>query len=164
MLAKLENQSIKYHDSYVEMKSYLNNILNAFEIECKDKNVIVRRKLEENIYFYIDSFHFAQVIQNLLQNALNYTNDNSTIFINLKKINSQGIIEVIDQGPGIKEEDLPHIFERYYQGQYATKSRSQGLGLSIASQIIKQEKGQIKAENLPEGGAKFTIIMTIDKR
>lgn len=71
---------------------------------------------------------------------------------------------MIDQGPGIKEEDLPHIFERYYQGQYATKSRSQGLGLSIASQIIKQEKGQIKAENLPEGGAKFTIIMTIDKR
>ena len=65
-------------------------------------------------------------------------------------------ITISDTGNGIAAEDLPHLFERFYKGKNASE-QSVGIGLALSRMIIAKQNGTIKAENLPSGGAKFTI-------
>ena len=65
-------------------------------------------------------------------------------------------IIISDNGSGIDEQDLPHIFERFYKGKNSNDN-SFGIGLAFARMVIRRQNGTIKAENIPTGGAKFTI-------
>ena len=65
-------------------------------------------------------------------------------------------ITISDTGNGIAEEDLPHLFERFYKGKDASE-QSVGIGLALSRMIIVRQNGTIKAENNPSGGAKFTV-------
>ena len=157
-MAKLENHRVIFRDVKTNMKDYLSQIVEAFEIECRNKEVTVSVNLQNDLYCDIDQFQLKQAIQNILQNALKYSPNQSIIEIRLEGTLEKANISVRDYGPGIKNNDLPHIFERYYQGQYNTSSKSAGLGLSIAKQIVQEEHGEIYAESL-EDGSKFTIIL-----
>ena len=157
-MAKLENHRVIFHDVKTNMKDYLSQIIEAFEIECRNKKVKVSINFQSDIYCDIDQFQFKQAIQNILQNALKYSPNQSIIEIKLESISGKVYISVRDYGPGIKNDDLPHIFERYYQGQYNSSSKSAGLGLSIAKQIVQEEHGEIYAESYDDG-SKFTILL-----
>lgn len=111
----------------------------------------------------IDPIRVEQIINNLISNALRYSPENSQIQLKLSTINTRVIIDVIDQGPGIPDAALPHIFERFYR---ADKSRSRleggtGLGLAIARQLAEAHGGSLNAANLPAGGSKFTLSLPI---
>ena len=64
---------------------------------------------------------------------------------------------VADEGPGIPEEAIGHIFHKFYQADSSHKQEGNGLGLSLVEKILKLEKGKIQAENLPDCGCKFTV-------
>ena len=65
-----------------------------------------------------------------------------------------------DHGPGIPEADLPHVFERFYRGANVKDRRSgTGMGLAIAKGVLAVERGTIAAENCPDGGVRFTIVV-----
>jgi signal transduction histidine kinase len=69
-------------------------------------------------------------------------------------------ITVRDHGAGIKPSDLPHLFERFYRGVDAKKSRAgTGMGLAIARGLVAVERGELSAENCSDGGARFTIVI-----
>ncbi|MGB1251582.1 MAG: sensor histidine kinase [Candidatus Promineifilaceae bacterium] len=111
----------------------------------------------------VDPDRIAQVLDNLVSNALRYTPKHGAI--NLSATNRQGWlqIQVRDNGKGIPADLLPHIFERFYR---ADKSRRRdgsgsGLGLSISKSIIEQHGGQISAESTPQVGTTFTIQLPI---
>jgi signal transduction histidine kinase len=111
----------------------------------------------------IDPIRVEQIINNLISNALRYSPENGQIQLRLSTINAQLIIDVIDQGPGIPDDALPHIFERFYR---ADKSRSRqeggtGLGLAIARQLAEAHGGSLNAVNLPAGGSKLTLSLPI---
>ena len=65
-------------------------------------------------------------------------------------------IIIEDNGPGFDKEDLPHLFERFYKGKNASQ-QSVGIGLALARMIVSQQNGTLKAENRPEGGARFIL-------
>ena len=111
----------------------------------------------------IDPIRVEQIINNLISNALRYSPENGQIQLRLSTIKAQVIIDVIDQGPGIPDNALPHIFERFYR---ADKSRSRqeggtGLGLAIARQLAEAHGGSLNAVNLPAGGSKLTLSLPI---
>jgi signal transduction histidine kinase len=111
----------------------------------------------------IDPIRVEQIINNLISNALRYSPENGQIQLRLSTIKAQVIIDVIDQGPGIPDDALPHIFERFYR---ADKSRSRleggtGLGLAIARQLAEAHGGSLNAVNLPAGGSKLTLSLPI---
>ncbi len=94
-----------------------------------------------------------RAITNLLDNAVKFSPANGTIRVHL-----QGDRLVIDdQGPGIAEEDLPHVFERFYRSEKARNKPGSGLGLSIVAHTVKSHGGWVKAGRSSEGGAEFTI-------
>ena len=100
-------------------------------------------------------------LRNLVANAVTYAPAQTTIFVDARRVDHRVEISVSDRGPGIPEEDLSRVFERFYR---VDKSRARdpggtGLGLAIVKHLVELHGGNVRAENRPEGGAKFTIAL-----
>jgi two-component system, OmpR family, sensor histidine kinase KdpD len=102
----------------------------------------------------------ATALAHLLENAAQYAPSGSTINIHASLTDEGLAIRVRDHGPGIEPADLPHVFERFYRGEAATtRASGTGMGLWIARGLLAVQQGRIWAENCPDGGAQFTIVV-----
>jgi two-component system phosphate regulon sensor histidine kinase PhoR len=109
-----------------------------------------------------DPAKLHDALRNLLENATNYAPESSRIIMGAERLGARVHLTVADEGPGIPEEDLPRIFERFYR---VDKSRTRatrdpggtGLGLAIVKHLIELHGGRASVANRPEGGAVFTI-------
>ena len=98
-----------------------------------------------------DSAALERAITNLLDNAAKWSPDGGQVRVELR----QGTVEVVDQGPGISEQDLPHVFDRFYRSTEPGGMPGSGLGLSIVKAVADRHGGKAAAGRSPEGGAAF---------
>jgi two-component system, OmpR family, sensor kinase len=110
-----------------------------------------------------DSGRIAQVVTNLLTNAIAFNRDQGEVWVSVDALDSNALIKVADTGEGIPAEDLPHIFERFYR---VDKSRSSlegrtGLGLAICKAIVTAHKGTIEVASQPGAGSTFTVKLPL---
>jgi len=100
-----------------------------------------------------------QVVGNLVDNAVRHTPSGSSVIVSLSEDAGDAVLRVIDEGPGIRAEDLANLFQRFYRAQYsrARATGGAGLGLAIVKAIVTSHRGTIEAANRPEGGAVFTV-------
>lgn len=98
----------------------------------------------------------TEAILNILKNCMEHTPIGGQIQVSFSQNAIFTEIVIEDNGPGFAKEDLPHLFERFYKGRNASEN-SVGIGLALARMIVTQQNGTLKAENRPEGGAKFVI-------
>jgi two-component system phosphate regulon sensor histidine kinase PhoR len=108
-----------------------------------------------------DPAKMHDALRNLVANAITYSPEHTTIRIDATRDGDRVAISVSDQGPGIPDEDLSRVFERFYR---VDKSRARdpggtGLGLAIVKHLVELHGGTVRAENNPEGGARFTITI-----
>ncbi len=111
----------------------------------------------------LDSMRVEQILNNLLSNALRFTPQEGEIVVGLARQANRVEVNVRDSGPGIPEEALPNIFERFYRAD-RSRSRSEGgsgLGLAIALHLAEAHGGTLTAANSPQGGAVFTLSLPI---
>ncbi len=111
-----------------------------------------------------DRDRLKQVLLNLVANAVQYTPSGGAVHVTLGRKNGQAVLSVSDSGPGIAEEDLPHIFERFYRAERSRKRSSTsgfGLGLSIAHWIVTRHNGQIMVDSKPGQGSCFTVLLPL---
>lgn len=113
----------------------------------------------------VDPVRIEQIINNLISNALRYTPENGAIRVALRREANWAALTVEDTGPGIPEQDMSRLFERFYR---VDKSRSReaggtGLGLAIARQLALAHGGELSAQNRKEGGAAFTLKLPCSK-
>ncbi|MFZ2624069.1 MAG: HAMP domain-containing sensor histidine kinase [Propionibacterium sp.] len=94
-----------------------------------------------------------RAVTNLLDNAVKFSPENGTVHVRLE----EGTLTVSDEGPGIAEEDLPHIFDRFFRSNKARDTPGTGLGLSIVAHTVQAHGGQVSADNVPGAGARFTV-------
>ncbi|MEW6034125.1 MAG: ATP-binding protein [Chloroflexota bacterium] len=102
-----------------------------------------------------------QVLTNLLSNAVKFTQEGGEVRVRIRELRGKVSVEVMDNGPGIPEDDLPRIFDDFYRGKTATAGGA-GLGLSIAKRVVEAHNGRIWVESpYPESarGAKFTFTL-----
>ena len=106
----------------------------------------------------------AQVLSNLLSNALRYTPEGGDITISTKQTADEVEIRVHDSGPGIEPEELPSIFDRFYRTDKSRQRESggSGLGLAIAKSIVEGHGGRIWAESEPGEGTTIVIALPIE--
>jgi two-component system OmpR family sensor kinase/two-component system sensor histidine kinase BaeS len=112
----------------------------------------------------IDPGRVEQIIGNLISNALRYTPQNSWVKIDFHCTDSEAVLTVRDNGPGITESDQEQIFERFYRADQS-RSRAEGgsgLGLAIARQLAEIQDGQLTVRNHPGGGAEFQLTFPLN--
>jgi two-component system sensor histidine kinase KdpD len=121
--------------------------------------------VEPDVPVRLDPRLAAAALAHLLENAAQYAPANSTIAVTAS-LNDEGLlIKVRDHGPGIAPADLPHLFERFYRGDAArVRASGTGMGLWIARELLAVEHGRLWAENAPDGGALFTLVIPASRK
>ncbi|GMO57197.1 MAG: HAMP domain-containing sensor histidine kinase [Termitinemataceae bacterium] len=166
-LTNIEWQSIPLNKTEIDLASLIHVVDENFQNAAAKKGILIECTCAENIFFNADYDRIKQVLFNIVSNAIKYSEEGKIRIdgkkMNLAQSNSGVLITVSDNGEGIAENDLPHIFERFYR---CDKSRSrtsggQGLGLAIAGAIVKAHNGHIKAENAQGGGTIFTVELPV---
>ncbi len=109
----------------------------------------------------MDGLLIEQVLVNLLDNALKYTPPSAAIEISTWVFRKQWYVRVADSGPGVREEDLPRLFDKFYRGSQTGKTGA-GLGLAICKGIIDIHGGVLTADNRPEGGMYFEFSLPLE--
>lgn len=108
-----------------------------------------------------DTFQLQRVFANLLTNAINHSPRGGKVEVVLEGSSSYQTIKVIDNGAGVRAEELPHLFERFYQGQSDRQAKGSGLGLYLSRQIVEAHSGTIWAENRRPTGAIFAFRLPV---
>lgn len=159
-LNKYDEFSIKLKKDNVNISDIICFVIFQFSNLAKSKNIKIEYE-KKNINLYCDKDKITQALVNILSNAIRYSNEGSTIFIEERLKDNKVIISIEDQGIGISEEDLKYVFERFYR---ADKSRTRatggtGIGLTIVKSIVSSHGGEVKLESKLGEGSKFTIIL-----
>jgi signal transduction histidine kinase len=111
----------------------------------------------------IDAMKFSRAVLNLVQNAVNYTPTGGKIVLRSGVEDHQLVLSITDNGIGIDEQDLPHIFDRFYRADSARTSSTggSGLGLPISKRIIEIHQGEITVESIPNHSTTFRIKLPL---
>jgi len=117
----------------------------------------------EAVTAVVDGDRLHQVVNALLDNALRHAPPSSEVRVTLTRRGTQALIEVLDEGPGIPPEHLPHVFRRLYRTDDARRREAggSGLGLAIVAAIVALHGGTVQAANRPTGGARFTVTLPL---
>lgn len=148
-LSKLESGGMSYHFSEHRLLSIVTAVVHELSDLASERGIIIETNFpDDDVLLYCDDFRLMQVMRNVVGNAVKFSNDNETIYINVTKENEDQIrISVIDKGALIPPEEFVTIFENFTQSSYtATGAGGTGLGLSICRQIIHGHDGEIWAE------------------
>jgi signal transduction histidine kinase len=128
-----------------------------------ERDITVVVDAQEPVLVLGDEVRLIQVILNLLQNALTYTNAGGRVSLIVEAGDKNALLTVRDTGIGIAPEHLEHIFERFYRAD-AARSRADGgsgLGLAIVDWIVRAHKGTISVESQPGKGTTFTVSLPL---
>nr|WP_317632715.1 ATP-binding protein [uncultured Flavobacterium sp.] len=155
-MSRLESGTLSPKLDWCDIDELINSLIQKIEISNQHK--IVYSPSENLPLFKLDVGFTEQIIFNLLYNGIQYTSTKSVIELKIVHEMDNCCIEIEDDGPGISEEDLPFIFDKFFR---ITNSRSggSGLGLSIVKGFTEAQNGTVTVENKPTGGLRFKIII-----
>jgi signal transduction histidine kinase len=120
----------------------------------------------EKIFYNTDEELFNQLVRNILENSIFYAGKGSQINIRIDEKEDQILLEFTDDGVGIKKEDIPFIFQRFYRGRPdgSIKRIGSGLGLSIVKHTVDLHGGKIKVKSKPDVQTRFSITLPKDDK
>ena len=158
LLSKLENQQIPTNQTEYRLDEQIRQSVVALETAWVQKDIELDVELDRVSYLGNEQM-MRHVWDNVISNAVKFSPVGGTVKLRLTKKLKKLIFTIEDQGPGLTEEALGHIFDKFYQADNSHKQEGNGLGLALVKRILTIEKGQITAENLRSGGCRFTVIL-----
>jgi len=165
----------------VPVSELVRGLVEAFRLRCPRGPELTAVLPEEQIEVVISPDRLAQVVENLLDNAVSFTPPDGRVEVALERRDGRAVIAVSDTGPGIPEAHLPRLFDRFFSyragereagngteedrgtgaGSGAGNGHS-GLGLAIARAVVERYGGEIRAANRPDGGARFEVALPVE--
>ena len=164
-MAIFEKGRLKIKPQEVDIHDLISNVVNSFIIQVKNQNGEIIQKLEaKDPIIKADEVHFTNIIFNLLDNAVKYSNGNTHITVGTRNSNNQFYIYVEDKGIGIKKENQKRIFEQFYRVPTGNihNVKGFGLGLSYVKKIVDEHQGHINIQSEPKKGTRFEIALPIN--
>ena len=155
-LAKFDAGAIKLNDQEVNVKKLINHVLSNLAILLDIKNIKIEQKIDDDTIIKADYNWQLEALTNIIKNAIEHSNENGTIHIDVENNSVFVKIKIRDEGEGIKKKDIKHIFDRFYKAKKSSEN-SIGIGLSLAKTIIEQENGYIKVDSEVDRGTTFEI-------
>ena len=155
-LTKLDSGTIAINKENENVYEILEDIKNRFVFRAnqEEKQIIVTGDTDAEII--CDRVWFIEAIENIVKNALDHTSSGDKILLSCKSSASIIQITITDNGSGIHQEDLYHIFKRFYRSRFSKDTQGTGLGLSLAKSIIEEHNGTIEVDSELEKG---TIVI-----
>lgn len=170
-ITKLDDNRIKAHLQPVELGSEVAKILEDHRKAIAEKNLRLLfgtrnlsgdmgRKSVLPLYVMVDLDFLREIINNLVENAIKYTPEGGTIWVDTQEHNGKALIAVSDTGIGIAPEDLAHIFQKFYRADNSDTRTigGTGLGLYIVKKRTEQMNGQVSAESVLSEGSSFYVL------
>jgi signal transduction histidine kinase len=162
-ISKIELGSVVLNRAPVNIKKLLEESLTTIESQASKKHIALEVNIPDRLssILELDKSLMSMVINNLLGNAVKYTPEGGRIWLEGEEGEAEVYIHVRDTGVGISEEELPHIFEKFYRShRREVRDRpGHGLGLSLAQQIAKLHGGMIRIESKVGEGSRFTLAL-----
>ncbi|WP_134703298.1 cell wall metabolism sensor histidine kinase WalK [Ammoniphilus sp. YIM 78166] len=163
LYSKLDLNQIPFHFERTDVLQYFEDCVEDYRYEYDQANIKLTliNEMNESVLILVDRERLRRVIQNILDNAKKYMeNEDGQVDIILRETRTSAIIEIRDNGKGISEDDLPHIFDRFYRVDPSRKSADgSGLGLAIAKQIIEGHEGKIWVTSTVGEGTRMMISL-----
>jgi signal transduction histidine kinase/ligand-binding sensor domain-containing protein/DNA-binding response OmpR family regulator len=163
-LAKLEQGKLSLKMVNDDLLKYIEYIINSFSSIAKDKHIDLNfESNQESLFMDFDTEKTRQILTNLISNAIKFSSENSKITIAVAKQDNNVIIKVSDQGLGIPEDELPNIFDRFFQVKNNEHKVSQGtgIGLALTKELILLLDGTIHVDSQIHKGTTFTVKLPI---
>lgn len=156
-IARIEAGAINYKIKNQPVIITINKAISPLKESANKKNQNIIIEEEGKVYLNHDSDWMTEAIGNIIKNAIEHTKDYGTISIEIKESPLLVNIVIRDNGAGIKKEELPYIFERFYKGKNEVKPISIGIGLTLSKSIIESNGGSISVKSTEGEGTEFTI-------
>ena len=162
-LVKMDSKTMRLNRSTVNLAQIVTDTAHRLTPVAEKRHQTIKLMLSDSCEMYADSAKLTQVVYNLMDNALKYTQENGTIRIRLVRSSRDAILTISDNGPGIPKADQAHIFDRFYRVDKARgrNSGGTGLGLSIVHQLVLMHGGSISVDSEEGHGAQFIVELPI---
>lgn len=158
LLSKVDNQSIQTKQTTFRLDEQIRQSIVLLEPEWSQKDIEFDVDMQSVTYTGNENV-LLHVWNNLIGNAIKFDPQEGYIGIKLVLNGGQILFTIEDNGPGIPEEALKHVFDRFYQSDSSHKEEGNGLGLALVRQILKANNGTVSVENLPDKGCRFTVTL-----
>jgi len=147
-----------------EVGQVVNQSLNRFELAAKHKNITITKFLpEEDIYGKLDFDKFDKILNNLISNALKYSDDDGKIGVKVLLEKKQLQLQIADHGIGIQEKDQKEMFNRFSRSEKTIGADGSGIGLSIVKDLVQLMGGKIKMKSQIGIGTTINLILPFEK-
>ena len=155
----LEQGSVKFSAEYCGIRETVNRAVDGVRAQAEARDIrIVTEPFEDRRLFHNRKWT-VEALGNLLDNAVKYSPDHSTVTVRLCQLAIYSVIEIEDHGAGITPSEYNDIFRRFYRGKDMEQQEGNGLGLYIAQLILNREKGYITVRPTPGGGSTFCVSL-----
>ncbi len=159
VLSKIESSTTTDDEDFMPY-IVIDEVISIVKNMAESKNIsLIVEKSEKDIKLHGDKDKFLQLVLNLVENGIKYSNEGSTVKVRSFIKKGDYILEVEDNGIGIPKEDMPRIFERFYRVDKSRKGGGTGLGLAIVKHIVKIFNGEISIESELNKGSIFTVTI-----
>lgn len=157
--AKIESEGVELHKSAKDINQILEDVIKKHEFLAKIKKIQIKTQLEPLFPTPVDADLVRQIFSNLIENAIKYSPDETMLQILSEEKEGLIWVSVKDQGPGIPEDELPHVFSKFFRSKNAKSSpiKGSGLGLYLAKYFTELHGGEIIVESTYGHGTTFTI-------
>jgi signal transduction histidine kinase len=157
-LARLENPQ-RRETAPVDVADVAERVVSAMQaLQAQPR---IKLAAEHGVIISGDAHELHEVISNLVENALKYA-PLSPVEVTVRKENGQAVVEVIDRGPGLSEEERGRVFDRFYRGENRGDAEGSGLGLAIVKRAVERAGGEVSLQSGPGQGCRFTIRLPRD--
>jgi two-component system sensor histidine kinase SenX3 len=164
-LSRIQDQNTMQNSEMVSLNKVVEEAIYQSKVRAEKRHVEINFAADEEVEFFGDRKQLVMAISNLVENAINYSPERTTVNVVLRKNEDVAEIAISDQGVGIAESDIERIFERFYRVDSA-RSRDTGgtgLGLSIVKHVISNHGGDIQVWSVPGTGSTFTVLLPLTK-
>lgn len=155
-LSRLDAGAVEFTNEKINLNNLIDDVLSNLDILIDLKQLKVEKNIKSNPYIIGDYSWNKEAILNIMKNAIEHTNSGKSVTITLDENNVYSYIKIKDEGEGIPENELKHIFDRFYKTQNS-KENSIGIGLALAKSIIEKQNGYIQVESKLNEGTTFII-------
>lgn len=158
---RIESQGVHLHKQSKDINQLLQDVIKKHEFLAKVKKIKIKSELEPMFPIQVDVELMKQVFSNLVENAIKYSSEDSTVTVKSREEGQNVIVEIFDTGMGIPIEDLPNIFMKFYRSHNVKTStiKGSGLGLYLAQYFTQLHNGDISVTSEPEQGSVFKVTL-----